>query len=295
MADEMYRNYDFSLGAFQRTFKGEFKPEEFIGSHEDWSRYIEKGKKLVENLDAHINIKTNGNYLDVFYSVIQGYEEWFYEGFPQKKHENYSHIAPIMICLYDMLLSLKRAYISRSATNSSIITRTIFEAMITLTEISNNPVQLSKQFTRYKRVAQMWHEYKNEVLDKDKLKALMKSYPEWYDEDWKTMKSKSETWTGIKRDTIFNRAIRTNHQESYEYFYRSASAFTHVSPLISNVYSIQYGPVAKEKAVFTISYIGLNFLIHSLEYACKIVEHETDAITKLRLPFAVISRAEGMS
>lgn len=153
----------------------------------------------------------NYNFSNAFPSAVNTIESWFSDKFPGKTHGNYSHISPLVVAIYDLLLSLKRSCEHKSAMSCSVITRALFEARVNFAEITRDPNRFSEQFTRFKEVAKFWNEFSNNLIDQNTLISQIKIYPEWYDSSWKKMKAKRKSWTGIENDTISAMANIRSH------------------------------------------------------------------------------------
>lgn len=251
-------------------------PKECEPYFNTWDKLKQNGDQLISKLEKHLST-LNGDLEEAFPSLIAATEEWFNPKFNVHNDPNYEHITPIIISMYDILLSLKRAYSSKSAMSSAILTRVLFEAKVNLAEISQNPNIFAPQFTQFKDVARSWNEYRTGVIDQPTLISEIQKRPLWYDSDWQTMKNKRDSWRAISRDTVRDMAQRNNLDNEYDTLYKNTSKFVHISPLLSNYYSVNgNGPLSSEQAVFEMSFIGISQYIEAYCLALGIIGLDTD-------------------
>ncbi len=171
-----------TLPAVQAALAGKCSPEQCIEPFEAWDKLRKNGETLLGQLESFM-AKQQNDFSEAFPSVVAAIEEWFHPDFNHHKNENYDHISPIMVALYDLLLSLKKSYENKSAFSCAILTRSIFEMRVNLAEIFSNPDVLSKQFSKYKIVAKDWHEYRTNLIDQSTLRTRLQAFPEWCDPD----------------------------------------------------------------------------------------------------------------
>lgn len=283
--------YDFTLEELKKVMDGKASVDEIEKFYKTWSAFKNDGENILEGLESHL-VKLDNNFSKAFPSAITAIESWFGENFPGKANKNYAHISPIVVAIYDLLLSLKRSYEHKSAMSCSVITRALFEARVNLAEISREPDKFSEQYTRYKEVAKIWHENKQQIIDEETLLLRLKNFPEWYDSNSRKLKNKRKSWTGIENDTISAMANRNNLEQEYKTLYSTTSMFVHISPLLGNYYSVQgYGPLCNEKGVFQISYLGMAQFIEAFVSALRIIgmKQSEEIYGILNIPLTIIS------
>jgi hypothetical protein len=290
---------EISLEMLQNTLEGSASSDSCKAYFDEWSRLKTNGRELLNRLDKHLS--NQDNYFSQFFpSFISATESWFHEGFSGRSNQNYNLISPIVVAMYDLLISLKRSYENKSAVTCGMITRAIFEARLNLCEMSKDPDRNATQYTKFKDVARLWNEYRsienpsNEDIEGIKLK--LKNYPEWYDTDWKTMKSKRNSWTGISNDNMQKMAKRNELEDEYEALYKITSLFVHVSPLLSNYYSVHgNGPICNEKGVAELSYIALSHYNNALKSALDVIAQDADLVFgALNVPLIILAREINM-
>ncbi len=267
---------EVTLEKFIELIDGQFTNEECEKYYIIWEGFNKDGQKLLDSLSKYLQSIPQS--LSLFFPApVAVTEMWFDKNFPACQSENYKKVSPIAIALYDLLLSLKRSYEAKSAISCALITRTILEARINLEIINQDPHNLLLQFETYKEVARLWNEYKTEKISQSEVHERMKSYSIWYDEDWKTLKKKISSWTGVENDNLARMSERVGLSGEYESLYRLTSKFTHISPLIGNYYSVNgNGPVCSEQGTVNLVFSGLTQYFESLASLWKIVslDHE---------------------
>ncbi|HXH74068.1 MAG TPA: DUF5677 domain-containing protein [Bacteriovoracaceae bacterium] len=283
-------NLNISLSELQLALKDKVQPEECEHYYNIWEELQKNGDQLLVRLEKHITSLPK-ELSKAFPSVVAATEAWFDPSYNEHNNPHYKAISPIVVALYDLLLSLKRAYEHKSAITCGIITRSLFEAKVNLAEISRNPEQLVPQFTRFRDVAKFWNEYKNGSLKKEDIIQQLQSYPQWYDNDWKVLKKKGENWTGVASDNIRQIATRNNLEDEYKSIYKITSAFVHISPLLSNYYSVQgNGPLCNEQGVFEMGFIGLGQFIEAFGSAQQIIGLDSSVTYgSLNIPLTIFS------
>jgi hypothetical protein len=72
-------------------------------------------------------------------------------------------------------------------------------------------------------------------------------------------------------------AQRNNLDKEYDTLYKNTSKFVHISPLLSNYYSVNgNGPLSKEQSVFELSFVGISQHVESFCLALEIIGLDTD-------------------
>lgn len=285
--------YEFTLDNLILALNGSVPEKECEKYFRIWDNLRINGEDLVSRLDSHLSEREN-NFIEIFPSIIAATEEFFHPDFNSHENKTYKHIMPIIVALYDLLLSLRSSYRQKSAISCGMIARAIFEARVNLAEILNNPDVFAPQFTRYKEVARYWNEYRSldnpTPADQQALSSKLASYPEWYHNEWKEMKKKRDMWTGIPGDTLRQMAIRNGLEDDYKAVYKNTSAFVHISPLLGNYYSVHgKGPLANEKGVFEMTFIGLSNYLEAYVLALKVVGLNADLAHSLNIPLTIMS------
>lgn len=282
---------EISLKALQDHLEGDVPLEECEEFYKLWDLLRLNGSDLLGKLERYI-LTLPQDFSQAFPSVVAATEEWFHKEFNSHKNPYYQDISPVVVALYDLLLSLKRSYEHKSAISCAMITRSLFEARVNLAEIERDSKLFAPQFTKYKEIARNWNEYQKNVIDQKEIISRLCNYPEWYDADWKTLKSKVGCWTGVPGDNVREMAKRNNLEPEYIALYKTTSAFVHISPIISNYYSIQgNGPLCSEQGVFEMSYLGLAQYIECYSLALKIVGlNPEEMLGSLKIPLLLFAK-----